>query len=133
MRVNLVIAVLLGVAVGTAACNDTTAPAAAPRLATIYGIDAPAHAGFGDTVRVSFSYYSAGCDTGTVVKAQPTGDGMRFTVTSFPTNRPCPLDIALSVIGPPPMGFVVNPPHASPLRLIFTQPGGTDSVRLIAP
>ena len=133
MRANLVIAVLLGVAAGAATCTDTTGPAPAPRLATIYGIVAPAHAGSGDTVKVSFSYYPASCDTGVVVTARPTGDGMRFSVTSWPTNRPCPLDIDLSIIGPPPMGFVVNPPHASPLRLVFAQPGGTDSVRVVAP
>ena len=133
MRINLVIAVLLGVAVATAACNDTTAPRQAPRVATIYNISTTPHAGSGDTVKVSFSYIAAGCDTGVVVSAQPTGDGTRFTVTSWPTNRPCTLDLRTDAIASPPFGFIQAPPHISPLRFVFTQPGGTDSVRVVGP
>lgn len=133
MRSNLVIAVLLGVAVATSACDYTTAPKAAPRLATIANIKVSDHAGTGDTVKVSFNYSTPSCDSGVVVTVRPLGGGMRFTVTSWPTNRPCPLDVALSIMAPPPVGFVVNPPHISPLRLVFTQPGGTDSVRVVGP
>ena len=130
---NLVVAVLLGVAVASAACSDTTAPKPAPRVAYIYDIKATDHAAVGDTVRISFSYAPVSCDTGVVVTARPNSDGMRFTVTSWPTNRPCPLGASLSIIGPPPVGYIVNPPHISPLRLVFTQPGGTDSVRVVGP
>ena len=129
MRTNLVIAVLLGVVVAAAACDDTTAPAPAPRVATIYNMNVVGSGGFADTVKVSFKYIPASCDTGVVVQARPISDGIRFTVTSWPTNRPCTLDI----IAPPTVGYVVNPPHASPLRLVFTQPGPTDSVRVIGP
>jgi len=133
MRTNLVIAVLLGVTVTAAACSDTTAPAPAPHTAFIANIDATSHAGPGDTVKVSFTYYTASCDTGAVVQVRRISDGLRFTVTSWPTNRPCPLDASLSIIAPPPVGYIVNPPHVSPLRLVFTQPGGTDSVRVVGP
>ena len=130
MRINLVIAVLLGVAVATAACNDTTAPKPAPRVAYIYGIKVTDHATSSDTVKISFSYAPASCDTGVVVSVRPVSDGMRFTVTSWPSNRPCPFAAAIS-IAPPPIGYIVNPPHPSPLRLVFAQPGGTDSVRVV--
>lgn len=133
MRINLVIAVLLGAAVTVAACNDTTAPKPAPHLASIYGIKVTDRAAFSDTVKISFSYAPASCDTGVVVSVRPISDGMRFTVTSWPSNRDCPLTASLSIIAPPPVGYIVNPPHISPLRLVFTQPGGTDSVRVVGP
>ena len=133
MRANLVIAVLLGATVAAAACDDTTAPAPAPRLATIYNINVPDHAGYADTVKVLFNYATASCDSGVVVKTQATNDGMRFTVTSWATNRPCPLEVAADFIGPPAVGYIVTPPHLSPLRLVFTQPGGVDSVRVVGP
>ena len=117
-----------------AACSDTNAPATS-RIATIYQIRVPAHAAFGDTVRVSFSYSMAGCDTGVVVESRPMSDGMRFTVRSVPTNRVCPmtLDPTFAPIFVPPVGVVIAPPHASPLRLVFTEPSAGDSVRVISP
>ena len=133
MRTNLVVAVLLGVVVTAAACNDTTAPSAAPHTAVITDIDVTSHAGPGDTVKVFFRYYTASCDTGAVVETRRISDGLRFTVTSWATNRPCPLDASLSIIAPPPVGYIVSPPHVSPLRLVFTQPDGKDSVRVVGP
>ena len=132
MRINLVIAGLLGVAVAVAACDDTTSPNPQPHVAFIGNIKVTDHAASGDTVKVSFNYFTASCDTGVVVQARPTLDGLRFTVTSWPTNRVCPLTLTSS-IAPPPVGYVVNPWHQSPLRLVFTQPGGTDSVRVVGP
>ena len=131
MRTNLVIAVLLGAAVAVAACDETTAPEPKPHLAFIANIQVTEHATYADTVKVSFTYFTASCDTGVVVQARPDYEGVRFTVTSWPTNRACPLTASLSIIAPPPVGYVVNPPHQSPLKLIFTQPGGTDSVRVV--
>ena len=133
MRPNLVIAVLLGVTVAAAACDDTTAPEPKPRLAFSDNIEVTPHAAYGDTVKISFNYYTASCDTGVVVQARPIVEGLRFTVTSWPTNRACPLTLTSSIIGPPPVGYVVNPPHQSPLKLAFTQPGGIDSVRVVGP
>ena len=133
MRINLVIAGLIGIAVAVAACDDSTSPAPQPHVAFIGNINVTAHAAYSDTVKVSFNYYTASCDTGVVVQTRPTLDGLRFTVTSWPTNRPCPLTLTSSIIAPPPIGYVVNPPHQSPLKLLFTQPGGTDSVRVVGP
>ena len=133
MRTNLVIAGLLAVAVAVAACDDSTSPGPQPRVAFIGNINVTAHAAYSDTVKVSFNYYTASCDTGVVVQARPTIEGLRFTVTSWPTNRPCLLTLTSSILGPPPVGYVVNPPHQSPLRLLFTQPEGIDSVRVVGP
>ena len=131
MRTNLVIAVLLGVAVVAAACENTTAPNR-PHVGTIFGIQAPANAAVSDTVRVRFSYYTQFCDTGAVLSVRLSGDEMRFTITSWPTNQPCP--VVTSVFGgvPPSAGYIVNPPHAAPLRLVFSEPTGGDSVRVVA-
>jgi hypothetical protein len=133
MRTSLVSVVLIGTIVAAAACSDTTAPKPAPRLATITNIVTTSHAGTGDTVKISFTYFPASCDTGVVVEARPNADGLRFTVTSWPTDRACTLAPSLSIIAPPPVGYIVSPPHISPLRLVFTQPGGTDSVRVVGP
>lgn len=117
-----------------AACGDSTAPATS-RIATIYQIRVPEHAAFGDTVRVSFSYSLAGCDTGVVVEQKPTVDGMRFTVRSFSTNRVCPMTLmeSFAPIIVPPVGVVISPPHFAPMKLVFTEPEGGDSIRIISP
>jgi hypothetical protein len=133
MRINLVIAGLLSAVVAVAACDDTTSPTPRPHIAAIANIKVTDHASYGDTVKVSFNYYTVSCDTGVLVQARPIVEGLRFTVTSWPTNRPCPLTLTSSIIGPPPVGYVVNPPHQSPLKLVFTQPDGVDSVRVVGP
>ena len=131
MRTNLVIAVLLGVAVAAAACNDTTAPKR-PHLATIFAIQAPANAAITDTVRVRFSYYTEFCDSGAVLSVHPANDEIRFTVTSWPTNQTCPAVMSTIASIRPSVEYVVNPPHAAPLRLVFSEPTGGDSVRVVA-
>jgi len=130
---RFVIAGIAGI-ITLAACNDSTAPATS-RIATIYQIRVPEHAAFSDTVRVSFSYWTAGCDTGVVVEQKPTIDGMRFTVRSVPTNRVCPMTLTESFVPiiVPPVGVVISPPHIAPLRLVFTEPEGGDSVRVVSP
>ena len=132
MRTNLVVAVLLGVTVVAAACNETTAPDR-PHVVTIFGIQAPANAAVSDTVRVRFSYYTEFCDTGAVLSVRPSFDEIRFTVTSWPTNRTCPAVTSVIAAIPLTAGYVVNPPHAAPLRLVFSEPTGGDSVRVVAP
>ncbi len=135
MRANLVIAVLLGATVAAAACDDTTAPAPKPHIATITNIQVSGPGGSADTVKVAFNYYTASCDTGVVVQARSSVDGLRFTVTSWPSNLACPLMLTsmTSMIAMPPVGYVIYPPHPSPLKLLFTQPGGVDSVRVVGP
>ena len=142
MQRRFVIAGLLGV-ISFAACSDTTAPAATPHIGTIFQIRVPDHAASGDTVKIGFRYYTAGCDTGTVVEARSTSDGLRFTIRSYPTGRPCVLtpgiegvsqgSTGVSDIIAPSVGYVVAPPHIAPIRLIFTEPDGRDSVRVVGP
>jgi hypothetical protein len=130
MRANLVIAVLLGVAVAGSACSDATGPKSVQHVATILDIKVPDRAAVGDTVKVVFSYAASFCDTGTVLQVRNTSEGARFTVTSWSTNQTCPAYM-LSIIVLPSAGYIVNPPHPAPLRLIFSEPGGKDSVRLV--
>jgi hypothetical protein len=141
MKRRFVIAGMLGV-IALVACNDTTAPLT-PHIATIFQISVPERAAVGDTVRIGFRYYSSGCDTGTVVEAHSTTDGLRFTVRSFSSNRICPLTLGLAGVNQsnsatadiiaPSVGYVIAPPHLAPLRLVFTEPAGGDSVRVIGP
>lgn len=101
MRIDLVIAGLLGTVVTVAACSDATSPAPRPHAAYIANIRVTDHATYGDTVKASFNYYTVSCDTGVVVQARPTLEGLRFTVTSWPTNRVCPLTLTSSIAGQP--------------------------------
>ncbi|MFL5562406.1 MAG: hypothetical protein ACJ79K_13110 [Gemmatimonadaceae bacterium] len=141
MQRRFVIAGMLGV-ITVAACRDTTAPVV-QHIGTIFQIRVPDHAAFGDTVKIGFRYYTAGCDTGTVVETHSTTDGLRFTVRSFATNRPCFLlaNAAGGVQGnpttdpivAPSVGYIVAPPHLTPMRLVFSEPDGGDSVRVVGP
>ena len=128
---RFVVAGMAGI-ITLAACKDTNAPSGS-HLATIYEIRVTDHATFTDTVRVAFSYAIGSCDTGTVVEAKPTSDGMRFTVRSFPVDRVCPLNPTLVPNIVPQAGFVIAPPHNVPMKLVFTEPSGGDSVRLVGP
>lgn len=132
MRRLLVCAGLLGVVVA-AGCSDSTGPKSVKRVATILNIKMPATAAATDTVKVVFDYYAASyCDTGVVMQVRNFADSVRFTVTSWSTNVQCPA-YAADIIRLPSAGYMVNPPHESPLRLVFSEPGGKDSVRVVAP
>ena len=126
-----VVGAMVGIIV-VAGCNDATGPKShsVQRVATIYNIKVPARAAFGDTVRIAFNYAPFGCDSGVVFQARPTADGMRFTATSWSTELPCAY---LRIMDPlaSSVGYVVNPPHNAPLRLVFTEPDGKDSVRVV--
>lgn len=111
-----------------AACGSTTDPQLTGQVAQITGITAPLHATATDTVKVSFSYLTTACDTGATVEARQTPDGLRFTVRSFPTELNCS-----GVNGPHPVGYLIRPPHDAQLRLIFSEPDGNDSVRVVGP
>ena len=69
---------------------------------------------------------SSACDTGATVEARRTPDGYRFTARSFPTELSC-----VGVNGPHAVGFNVAPPQELPVRLIFSEPDGNDSVRVV--
>jgi hypothetical protein len=141
MKRRFVIAGMLGI-ITVAACRDSNAPAT-QHIGTIFQIRVPDHATTADTVKIGFLYSRTGCDTGTVVEAQSLSDGVRFTVRSYATNRVCPLSGGLYSAGqgnsvvpypiPSSVGYVIAPPHVSPLRLVFTEPDGADSVRIVGP
>lgn len=112
----------------TVACSTTTDPVAAGAVALITAISAPARAASLDTINVAFAYVTAPCDTGLAVESRQTFDEIRFTARSKHTDLPC---IAVPTIQHR-VGYVIVPPHEAPLRLIFSEPDGKDSVRVVA-
>jgi hypothetical protein len=132
VRRLVVCAWLVGVVLA-AACDDATGPKSVQHVATIMNIKVPDRAAAADTVRVAFNYVTQFCDTGTVLQVRGTPDGTRFTVTSWSTDLPCA--VPLSVFNPqlPSVVYVMSPPKGAPLRLLFSEPGGADSVRVVAP
>jgi hypothetical protein len=118
--------------VGAAACSDSTSPTRARATLPIYNIKVPASAAATDSIRISFNYNRAGCDSALAVEARPSVTEVRFTASSIPTNEVCPygLPVALNII---PVVFVVPPPHALPYTVRFAEPGEPDSIRIVAP
>jgi hypothetical protein len=112
-----------------AACSSTTDPVLNGEVALIRGITVPARAASGDTIRVAFSYVTAPCDTGLTVESRQTFDEIRFTARSKQTTLPC----VATLSGVHPVGYLILPPHEAPLRLVFSEPDGNDSVRVVAP
>jgi|SRR3954469_13135631 hypothetical protein len=131
---RLVIVTSLLAITAVAACRDSNAPDVA-HIDAISAISVPAHASTGDTVKITFDYAPFGCDTGDVVEARTTTDGLRFTARNFSTNEPCPavLHVQGYVYRPPHVEYIVAPPHLSPMKFVFTQPDGADSVRVVGP
>jgi hypothetical protein len=127
MRWRIGVVGLMAAAVTAAACSTTTDPVLTGQVAQIAGITTPAHATATDTIKVSFSYITTACDTGATVEARRTPDGYRFTARSFTTELNC-----AGVNGPHAVGFSIAPPQDLPSRLIFSQPDGNDSVRVVA-
>ncbi len=111
------------------ACTSATEPVLAGEVAVITGISVPARAAATDTVRVAFSYVTAACDTGLAVESRQTFNEIRFTARSKHTDLPCLAVLAISH----PVVYLIPPPHEAPLRLIFSEPDGKDSVRVVAP
>ena len=132
MRTRLVITGMLAAAVAAAACSDSTGPKSVQHVALIGNISVPARAAVTDTVKILFSYSTNWCDTGAVLQSRTTSEGMRFTVTSWSTDRNCPAIAAALVPVPPTAGYIVTPPHIAPMRLVFSEPDGKDSVRVVA-
>ena len=135
MRSRLVVAGIVAAAMAAAACSKSTGPKtrSVQHLGWIGHISVPARAAVTDTVKIVFSYSTQYCDTGTVLQSRTTSDGMRFTVTSWSTDRPCPA--VTSVVNPvlPMAGYIVTPPHVAPMRLVFSEPDGNDSTRVVQP
>ena len=120
---------LLGVAAGLAACNDSTAPAGL-RRADLFNIKVPATARMTDTVRVSFQYSFPGCaDILERIEVKPAGASLTFVVWGQARNQPCPLD-RIGIFTPPTFIYLAAPPRPATYTVIFRQPVG-DSVRIV--
>lgn len=131
MRALLVCAGLLAV-ITIAACDDSTGPKFGTRLLPIASIDAPASTTPIDTMKVSFQYYPMNCDTGAFVTVRQYADTIRFSAMSYQTTRDCPNYPTASLVAlTQRFGYIAVPPHAAPLHLVFAQPDGRDSVRLV--
>ena len=129
MRLRLLTLVL---AVAAIACRDVTGPGTR-HAASIYGMQTPTHATFGDTIWISFYVGAPTCDTGVVVTSERTGTGVRISASSvITTTGVCPNVPAMS-IAPLPYVYAATPPHPVPFVARFAQPGGVDSVRTINP
>lgn len=115
-------------AAALAACSaDTTAPSL--RLATITNIVVPDSAGSMDTVLISFDYFPLGCDPIDHVDERSTYDTVSFAVWTRVRNGPCPLD--LIAVAAHPYAALVLPPRPSALTVIFREPDGKDSARVV--
>ena len=132
MRALLVGAALLAI-ITVAACDDSTSPNFQARLVPIGTIDAPVATTPTDSLMISFVYYPFNCDTGAFVRVRQYADTIRFSALSYQTRRECPnYPTASLVANNQRFGYIAVPPHAVPLHLIFSQPDGRDSVRLVA-
>lgn len=119
---------LLGVAAGLAACNDSTAPAGL-RRADLFNIKVPATARMTDTVRVSFQYSFPGCaDILERIEVKPAGASLTFVVWGQARNQPCPMSDSYFL--PPTFIYLAAPPRPATYTVIFRQPVG-DSVRIV--
>src|SRR5512142_872426 len=107
-----------------AACNDSTAPARR-EVRRITNIRIPARAANTDSIRITFDYDAAPCDSGMTVETRPTPSDIRFVVTSYPTGQNCPYALAARINIP--VVYVVAPPHATPYTAKFAEPAEPDS------
>ena len=122
----LTVAGLVGI-VMVAGCHDATAPRTdLPRTAPIEQIQVSAHAATTDTIFIRFVYMTAPCDT-SAIGVRQTSTSVRITATAYPTDRVC----LATLPGANPFRYVVLPLHVAPYTVIFTQPTGTDSVRVV--
>jgi hypothetical protein len=132
MRALLVGAGLFAI-ITVAACDDSTSPKFGARLVPIAAIDAPASTTPTDSLKLSFMYYPLNCDTGAFVSVRQYADTIRFSAMSYQTTKECPnYPTASLVANTQRFGYIAVPPHAAPLHLIFSQPDGRDSTRLVA-
>ena len=114
---------------GAAGCRDATAPDPnRPRTAPISGIQVTTHASPTDTIFIRFNYTTAGCDT-SAISVRQTSNNVRLTATAYPTNGPCLAVLEIQNV----FRYMVLPYHAAPYSVVFTQPSGTDTVRVVTP
>ena len=113
-------------------CQSATDPIGTDNrpVAVITAIRIPSGFGAGDTVMVKFSYLTAVCDTARAVDVRRDNGALRFTVTSAPWSGACTLSASIGVYD---VGYLIPPPHAAGQLLIFSEPGGADSLRILTP
>jgi hypothetical protein len=128
---SYVVAGIVGVV--AAACTTGTDPVAQGEVAQIVDITTSAHAASSDTIRIGFAYVIPPCDTGAVLEVRDENGldiaGMRFTARSHPVDAACPLGPTV----PHAVTYSISPPHYAPMRLIFSEPDGNDTVRVVGP
>ena len=121
------------VAVLVAACTSGTDPVIQGQLVPIVDITTSAHAASTDTIRVAFSYITSPCDTGAALEVRDENGsdyaGMRFTARSHPVDQGC----VLSSMTTHAVVYAIPPVHFAPIRLIFSEPDGKDTVRVVGP
>lgn len=118
--------------IAAAACNDSTGPKATRATRRIYNIQVPARAAATDSIRLSFEYDHAYCDSALVVEARPGVTEIRFAVSSISTKGVCPDGLPIANIRNP-VVYVVAPPHALPYTAKFAEPAEPDSIRTVQP
>jgi hypothetical protein len=132
-RGRLIVVGALVLGAGIAACTSGTDPVAQGQVVQIVNITTSAHAASTDTIRVAFSYVTAPCDTGAALEVRDENGsdfaGMRFTARSHPVDQAC----ALTPTAMHPVVYAIPPVHFAPMRLIFSEPDGNDTVRVVGP
>lgn len=123
---------VVGVMAVVVACSSTTDPVPQGRVSQIVNIVTPARAAEDETLKVSFSYVTSPCDTGAVLEARDANTseiaGLRFTARSYATERACQFS-SMAVHN---VTYAINPGHFAPFKLIFSEPDGNDTVRVVA-
>ena len=122
-----------GVAVvAIAACTSGTDPVSQGEVQQIINITTSAHAASTDTIRIGFAYVIPPCDTGATLEVRDENGsdfaGMRFTARSHPTEAECRLSPTSHAVA-----YSISPPHFAPMKLIFSEPDGNDTVRVVGP
>ena len=130
-RLIAVGALVLGA--GIAACTSGTDPVVQGQVVQIVDITTSARAASTDTIRVAFSYVTSPCDTGSALEVRDENGsdfaGMRFTARSHPLDQGCTLNSMTTH----PVVYAIPPVHFAPMRLIFSEPDGNDTVRVVGP
>jgi len=130
-RAGVVVLMVAGVV--AAACTTGTDPVSQGEVRQIVGITTSAHAAASDTIRIAFSYVIPPCDSGATLEVRDENDadyaGVRFTARSHTVDAACPLGPTL----PHAVAYLIAPPHFAPMKLIFSEPDGNDTVRVVGP
>jgi hypothetical protein len=100
-------------------------PTEVPRIALITAIQYPQAVTVNDDVTVRFTVVINPCEDFAYAQDRPDGDAMRFTAFSITTVCVSAVPAAKEV------EFFLQSPQQLPRRLIFDEPDGIDSVRVV--